>query len=36
MVICEIKFIYLYLENRTMKSITEDEPENWVGYFFGD
>lgn len=36
MVICEIKFTYLYLENRTLKSITKDEPENWDGYFFGD
>lgn len=36
MEICEIKFTYLYLENRTLKSITKDEPENWDGYFFGD
>lgn len=36
MEICEIKFTYLYLENRTLKSITKDKPENWDRYFFGD
>lgn len=30
---CEIKFTYPYLENRILKSIRKDEPENWDDYF---
>lgn len=30
---CEIKFTYPHLENRILKSIRKDEPENWDDYF---